>query len=150
MTPDKWDLRFVEMAKFVSQWSKDPSTKTGAVLVRPDRTIASVGFNGFPQGMRDDDALYAEREIKYSRVIHCEMNAVLFCRDPLPLTGYTLYTTGPNCDRCAVHMIQAGIRRFVFPAASPEQYKRWNLDRTMGYFLEAQAEVIQIPSETSA
>lgn len=141
---DKWDLRFVELAKFISSWSRDPSTKTGAVLVRPNRTIASVGFNGFAQGMLDSDELYADREIKYSRVIHCEINALLFCRDPLPLTGYTLYTTGTNCDRCAVHMIQAGIRRFVFPKATPEQAIRWNIDRTLKYFEEVNAEVIQL------
>lgn len=144
---NKWDRRFLELARHVSQWSKDPSTKTGAVLVRPDRTIASVGYNGFAQGMRDDVSLYADRETKYSRVVHCEMNAVLFCRDPLPLQGYTLYTTGPSCDRCAVHMVQAGIRRFVFAAPSDEQRKRWNVDRTMSYFSEVDAEVIELGDE---
>lgn len=37
---DKWDQRFLELAKVVSTWSKDPSTKTGAVIVRPDKTEA--------------------------------------------------------------------------------------------------------------
>ena len=45
---DKWDARFLDLAVYVADWSKDPSTKVGAVLVRPDRTIAALGFNRFP------------------------------------------------------------------------------------------------------
>ena len=37
----KWDLRFIELAKLVSTWSKDPSTKVGSVIVRPNKTVAS-------------------------------------------------------------------------------------------------------------
>jgi dCMP deaminase len=131
----KWDRRFLEMADFVSLWSKDPSTKTGAIIVRPDRTVCSIGYNGFPRGMSDAPELYAEREVKYSRVIHCEINAMMAARERID--GYTLYTTGPNCDRCAVHMIQAGIRRFVFWEPLPEQAVRWNVERTYSYFREA-------------
>lgn len=47
---EKWDARFLDLAVFIGDWSKDPSTKVGAVLVRPDRTIAGLGFNGFPRG----------------------------------------------------------------------------------------------------
>lgn len=46
----KWDERFIELARLVATWSKDPSTKVGAVIVRPYRTVASVGFNGFARG----------------------------------------------------------------------------------------------------
>ena len=49
-----WDMRFAQLAKLVSLWSKDPSTKVGSVIVRPDKTIASVGFNGFPKGVPDE------------------------------------------------------------------------------------------------
>lgn len=140
--PGKWDLRFLKLADSISEWSKDPSTKTGAIIVRPDRTIASVGYNGFARGMRDDPELYANREIKYSRVVHCEMNAVLSAREPV--RGYTLYTTGPCCDRCVVHMIQVGIQRFVFWAPTPEQAQRWNVERTMSYLNEVDVEVVQV------
>ena len=94
----KWDVRFILMARFVSEWSKDPSTKTGAVIVRPDRSVTSVGFNGFPKNMPDDPALYANREEKYSRVVHCEINASIHSREPV--AGYTLYTWPfASCDR---------------------------------------------------
>ena len=44
-----WDQRFIALADHIGQWSKDPSTQQGAVIVRPDKTIAATGFNGFPR-----------------------------------------------------------------------------------------------------
>lgn len=120
----KWDLRFLTLAGIISGWSKDPSTKCGAVIVSPDRRQLAMGYNGFPQNMRDDDALYQDREIKYSRVIHAEMNAIL--NSTHPVTGHTLYVWPfMTCDRCAVHVIQAGIARVVAPHCSTEQWDRW-------------------------
>ncbi len=141
----KWDLRFLEMAKLVASWSRDPSTQTGAVIVRPNRSVASVGFNGFPQKMNDDPALYANREEKYSRIVHCEMNALQFCQEQ-PIT-YTLFTHPfISCDRCFVHMAQAGITRFVAPCATEEQLTRWGaaFDRVRGYANEMGLELIEI------
>jgi dCMP deaminase len=122
---NKWDKRFLDMAKLVSTWSKDPSTQTGAVIVRPDKSIASVGFNGFPRAMPDTDKFYQDRTEKYSRIIHCEMNALNFVQDP-KMQEYTLYTYPfLSCDRCYVHMIQSGISRFVAPICPPELEERW-------------------------
>src|SRR6185295_2930808 len=137
---DKWDVRFLEMCSLVSTWSKDPSTKTGAVIVRPDRTVCSVGFNGFPRQMRDDPEIYADRPQKYSRVVHCEMNALLAATESVK--GYTLYTTGMCCDRCVVHMIQAGIGRFVYWADTDDMKSRWAeaFALTLSYMDEAGVE----------
>ena len=122
---DKWDKRFLDLAKLVSTWSKDPSTQTGAVIVRPDKSVASIGYNGFPIAMPDHDALYSNRDEKYSRIIHCEMNALNFSRDDAH-AGYTLYTYPfLSCDRCFVHMLQAGIFRFVSPKCPPALEARW-------------------------
>src|SRR5258706_5958775 len=107
----KWDARFLRLAKEISTWSKDPSTQTGTVIVR-DHVIIGSGFNGFPTRMRDDPELYADREQKYSRIVHCEVNAMIFASEPL--TGAMLYTWPfLSCDRCAVQMIQAGIAGFI-------------------------------------
>lgn len=120
----EWDKRFLKLAWEISTWSKDPSTKTGAVIVRPNRTIASIGYNGFPMMMEDKKEWLSDREEKYSRIIHCEMNALLFCREPVK--SYTLYTVPfCSCDRCFVHMVQAGIKRFVFPTPPKDKLKRW-------------------------
>lgn len=142
---DKWDLRFLDMAKLVASWSKDPSTQTGAVIVRPNKSIASVGFNGFPQKMHDDPAMYATRDEKYSRIVHCEMNALQFAQEQTD--GYTLYTHPfISCDRCFVHMAQAGITRFVAPAATAEQLTRWGpaFDRVRSYATEMGLELVEV------
>jgi dCMP deaminase len=133
----RWDLRFLSLAKQVASWSKDPSTKAGAIIVRPNRSVCSVGFNGFPQCMPDKSEYYENREEKYSRIVHCEINAQLFAREPL--VGYTLYTYPfACCDRCVVQMLQAGIIRFVFPRCPDALLERWGktLEKSKGYIIE--------------
>lgn len=135
---EKWDTRFLLLAETVAQWSKDPSTKCGAVIVRPDHSVASLGFNGFPKNMPDDPALYEDRDAKLSRIIHAEMNALLHAHGPV--AGCTLYTWPLCCcDRCAAHMIQAGITRVVSPKCPPDKAERWApiLERGFRYFREA-------------
>ena len=61
---EDWDHFFLSMAFLCARKSKDPSTKTGCVLVR-DRRILSTGYNGFPCGCLDAPELYDEREYKY-------------------------------------------------------------------------------------
>ncbi len=128
-----WDEYFLGMAEYASRKSKDPSTKVGAVIVRPDKTVCSVGFNGFHRKMRDDPALYADRETKLKRTIHGEVNAMLFSREPLD--GYTLYTWPfEPCSNCTLQVIQSGIVRVVTKEPTSEQYTRWKAS-----FIEARA-----------
>ncbi len=145
---DKWDLRFLELARLTSSWSKDPSTKFGAVIVRPDLSICATGYNGFPRRMNDNKKSYENREDKLSRVIHCEMNALISSNDH-SVKGYTLYTWPfLSCDRCAVHMIQAGIARAVAPQLEilgrpADWIINWQrtLEITMDYYQECGVEV---------
>lgn len=119
-----WDVWFVLMADFVAQRSKDPSTQCGAVIVRPDNTIAATGYNGFPRGIEDKPELLSNRDEKYPRMIHAEVNAILTAREPLH--GYTLYVSPmPCCERCAVLVAQAGIKKVVYPVPSKERLERW-------------------------
>jgi len=85
----KWIGRFVTMAAQVAEWSKDPSSQVGAVIVRPDKTIASVGFNGLPRGVNDDPARLGDRETKLLYTVHAELNAILAAKEPL--TGYSIF-----------------------------------------------------------
>ena len=130
----KWDLRYLYLAQFVSGWSKDPSTKVGSVIVRPDMSIAGIGFNGFPRGMEDSAERYADRDEKYARALHAEENAILNARERLE--GYTIYNYPlAPCTHCAVQIIQAGIKRVVAPV---NDNPRWNdsLARAQSYFAE--------------
>jgi dCMP deaminase len=113
---EKWDMRFLGLARYISSFSKDPSTKVGAVIARPDNTALSWGFNGFPRRCDDDPEIYADRERKYERVVHAEMNAILIA--PERPKGCALFVWPPalapgTCGRCAAAIIQAGVTRVV-------------------------------------
>jgi dCMP deaminase len=93
---DKWDLRFLKAAEEVATWSKDLSTKVGCVIVDPElQRRTGEGFNGFPRFMSDAPELYEDRETKYSRTLHAELNAVLFAKKT---EGCTAYVTCANCS----------------------------------------------------
>jgi dCMP deaminase len=127
----KWDLRFLALARFVAQWSKDPSTKTGAVIVDADNCVVSVGFNGFARGVRDLPERYADRSIKYPMVCHCERNAVQFA-DRYRLKGATLYTWPfMSCSPCAGVVVQSGITRCVAPPLAEHLKERWAADTAL-------------------
>lgn len=120
-----WDQRYLRVAHHVASWSKDPSTQCGAVLVRANRTLSSVGFNGFPRGMDDAAALYADRALKYPRVIHSEWNAIRSSHDP-SLVGCTVYAWPmPPCDLCTAALVQKGVARVVCPAPQADKLARW-------------------------
>lgn len=112
---DKWDARFLDLARYIAQWSKDPSTQTGAVITR-GRQVVSVGYNGLAAGVYDLPERLNEREVKLKMIVHCERNAMLYAKQDL--TGCTLYTWPfMSCAPCAAMVIQAGINRCVAPYA---------------------------------
>jgi dCMP deaminase len=114
MTDDKWDLRFLDMAKLVSAWSKD-KTKVGAIIVGEDKQVISQGYNGLPRGIEDDEKLLQNREWKLSRVVHAEHNCIYNAAlNGAKLKGSTLYCHGlPVCNECAKGVLQTGISRVV-------------------------------------
>lgn len=117
---DKWDVRFLELARHVAQWSKDPSTKCGAIIVDETKRVVSMGFNGFARGTDDSPEKYADREYKLENVIHCEENAILQAGEDLH--GYSLYITGMSCSRCAARVIQSGIQTVVVPCKQEDAF----------------------------
>lgn len=139
----KWDQRFLDLAAHVAAWSKDPSTKVGAVIVNHEKRIISVGFNGFHQWAKDDPELYADRDYKYAHIIHAEENAILFA-DRWSLRGATLYTWPfMPCSSCAAKIVQSGIMRVVAPWSDNP---RWidSFKRTEAIFKEADVELILV------
>jgi dCMP deaminase len=126
----KWDHRFMELAKHVSGWSKDPSTKVGAVVVDARRVVLGMGYNGFARGVGDSEERYNDRPTKYKLVVHAELNAVLAAGDKArDATIYVFPAFGcpPLCSNCAKAVIQAGIRRVVgyTPNIDPATAERW-------------------------
>ena len=117
----KWDLRFLDLSKHISSWSKDPSTKVGAVITK-DNKILSVGYNGLPQNVDDDINILNNREEKYKYVIHAEMNAILTCSTSIKDATIYTYPFLP-CTNCASMIVQSGIKRVVSLECSNPRWK---------------------------
>lgn len=113
--PAKWEKRYLDIAKQVATWSKDPSRKIGAVIVGNKGQIISQGFNGFPRGIDDTPERYNDRETKYKFIVHAEANAIYNAiHNGASTDGATIYVTGlPVCHQCADAIIQTGIKRVV-------------------------------------
>lgn len=122
----KWHERWFERAKQVSTWSKDPSTKIGAVFVdEKSHRELSAGYNGFPRGIKDDERLN-NREIKYKLVVHGEMNGIFNAvNNGVFLEGSSLYVWGlPICSECAKGIIQVGVKN-VYVKEEFVKAERW-------------------------
>jgi len=138
-----WNERFLNLATHISNWSKDPSTKVGCVVVGPDREIRSTGFNGLPRGIEDNEERLNNREIKYPMICHAEENAIMHAaRIGISLKGCTAYVTWPPCTRCARSLIQAGILTVIYPK-NTEIPDRWasDFELSMNMFKEAGIEL---------
>lgn len=119
-----WDTRFMELADHVAQWSKDPSTKVGAVIVDAQRRIVGLGYNGFPRGVSDNPDRYDHKPTKYKMVVHSEANAILNANQSVK--DCLLYATKFPCTECTKLIIQSGIHRVTAPA--PKEGEVWTED----------------------
>lgn len=128
-TPIQWDLRFLKLAKEVSNFSKDPSTKVGAVAVSQDKSIISTGYNGFSKKNKDRPEDYEDRERKLNMMLHAEDNVIIFGgRERLKRA--TIYTWPfPPCGTCAAKLLQCDIDRVVTIDNIPE---RWEFSFNLG------------------
>ena len=139
MSNEKWHRRFLALAEHIAQWSKDPSTKVGAVIVDPDKRVGSLGYNGFPRGFQDLPERLENRDVKYKAIIHGERNALPFARGSVK--GCLLYTWPfMPCSVCAGMVINAGISQVIAPVFDNP---RWNEDMAFAkeIFEEAGVEV---------
>ena len=138
----KWDKRFLRLAREVGSWSKDGSTKCGAVVTKNNRLI-SVGFNGFPRGCDDDPEMYADRKRKYLRGQHAERNAIAFAKQDLHGCTFYVQPLFP-CAQCMGAMIQEGITRVVSFVPNAKQMPRWGDDykESVGMAAEVGMEVV--------
>lgn len=138
-----WHLRFLALAQHVAQWSKDPSTKVGAVIVRPDHTIASVGYNGFPRGVDDSLERLQDRNQRLLHTVHAEINAILMAREPL--IDYGIYTWPfPPCAQCAAAIIQSGIALVASPKPTAEQLMRWGPSMGVAFDMFKEVGILQL------
>tara|TARA_Y100001935_G_C17189828_1_gene449487 strand:+ start:344 stop:838 length:495 start_codon:yes stop_codon:yes gene_type:complete len=132
---NKWDIRYMQLAEQISTWSKDPTSKIGAVAVGDKGQVLAQGYNGFPRGMDDNELFYLNRVTKHNRVVHAEMNAIYNASyNGVSLNDSTMYVYGlPTCSKCALGVIQVGVKKVVMPEQDiPERWQdSWSLTKSM-------------------
>lgn len=132
----KWQKRFFDMTLMVASWSKDPSSKVGAVIVDSQNRIISTGFNGLPVGVKDTNERLGDRATKYKMILHAEENAIMFAKQKLD--GCSLYVTMmPPCAHCAALIIQSGIKNVYVPDVEIPERWRESTEMTRQMFKEA-------------
>lgn len=150
MFSEKWNKRFMELAFLVASWSKDPSTKTGAVIVGPDKEIRSTGYNGPVRGVNDDVKERLERPTKYDFFEHAERNALYnACLTGVSVKGCTMFATHTPCVDCARAIIQSGIQtvitnHLVIDEKTPQNTWRDKISVSAQMFKEAGVEYIEL------
>lgn len=132
------------IAAAAARRSRDPSTQVGAVVVRADKSVAAVGYNGFPRGMEDRPEWYEDRSEKYERVIHAEMNALMSMKEHA--AGCTMAVTHPPCKDCAKHIAAAGIVKVVWQHC-PGIAARFDIGRSIQLLRESGVgiEIVEVP-----
>lgn len=130
-----WHNRFIELAENIATWSKDPSTKVGAVVVDVDKRIISLGFNGYPKKIPDTDL--HNRKTKYNKIIHAEINAILFAKKDL--SNCSMYVTNVPCPQCAAAIIQSDITKVFTRNPNEDFLSRWRekINHTINMFNDA-------------
>lgn len=119
-----WQEYFMGNAILASMRSKDPHNQIGACIVNEEtHKILSIGYNGLPRGMNDDDFDWLStgeqtgilKNIKDFYSVHAERNAILnYCGDTKDLEGSTLYVTWFPCTECTKEIIQVGIKKIIY------------------------------------
>ena len=103
----KWDSRWMGLARYIAEWSGDPSTKVGAVIIDEENNVISLGWNDMCRGVAD----LPERRVrpdKYAWTPHAEANAVYNTAGRSGAVGTCkIYCTLFPCNGCAQAIVQA-------------------------------------------
>ena len=57
-----WDEYFMGIAQLSAMRSKDPSTQVGACIVDDNNKVVSIGYNGMPCGVNDEEIPWGHGE----------------------------------------------------------------------------------------
>ena len=144
---DKWDMRFISLAKEVATWSKDPTRQVGAVLAK-DKTRFAVGYNGFPPGISDTKERLLCNEVKQQLTNHAELNAILnAAKIGFTTGGCRLYCTYHPCNRCATAIISSGVNCVVCPRPNLDPESKWRESQSLASDLFFEANILVLYSD---
>ena len=143
--PD-WDRYFLDLCEAISKRATCDRGKAGCVIVR-DKRIMTTGYVGAPAGLPHCDEVGHDMRKVFDdngsvsqhcvRTLHAEQNAIIqAARFGIALDGATLYCKMTPCRRCAMMMINSGIKRVVCE-------RRYHADKdTTDLFEQADIELV--------
>jgi dCMP deaminase len=133
--------------------SPDQSTQNGAILVRENGLILSRGYNHFPDGVKENEIRWA-KPLKYQFVIHAEEDAICqAAKIGVATDGLIMVCGWAACSRCAVSIIQSGIKKLItHQYAYDRSPKSWmdEIKIAMEMFNEAGVEVVLFKGKIGA
>lgn len=146
--------RLFEMTRGVADWSKDPRRKVGAVIADTEFRVVSLGYNGFPRGVKDESSRLQSVELKNLMTVHAELNALLNASSIDRARGGRLFLTDPPCSACCGAMIQAGVASVLLTREGVHRYEvadsKWAYSWRIGRFMLIEAGVQLFAEGTEA
>lgn len=131
---NKWDVRFMEMARTVAGWSScfQENRHVGAVIVM-DKRILTTGYNGASSGVlscvEKGECLRKKLNIasgtchEVCYAVHAEQNAIIqAAKMGVSVEGATMYVTHQPCVICAKMIINSGINKIIFDQGYPDSF----------------------------
>lgn len=144
---DKWDKRFMDLARVVAGWSScfQESRHVGAVIVK-DKRILTTGYNGASSGivsckekgecLRKKLGIESGTRHEICYAVHAEQNAIIqAAKLGVSVDGATIYVTHQPCSICAKMIINSGIKRIVYEEGYPDEFSM-NLFKECGISVE--------------
>lgn len=152
----RWRQYFLRLCLEHARMSKDPNTQVGALIVDGDMNILTSGFNGFPRGIFDTRDRLNDRDRKLGLVLHAEINCLMqAARTGVKVKSATLFLVatdatgqvwgGPPCSRCALHLIQAGVRWIIAPPQKQNSKWKDDIDYSRHLLIEAGVKFYEQP-----
>jgi dCMP deaminase len=127
----EWDDRFLALARHISHWSEDPTTKVGCVIVAPTNEVRALGYNSLPRKFEKVPTRLTRPE-KYKWMEHAERNAIYTAaRTGVALHGCRMYLNWFPCLDCARAILQVGLAELI--AVEPD----WSSEHWGPLFLAA-------------
>ena len=129
---DKWDNRFMQIAKLVGTWCTCHRRNVGAVIVK-DKRIIATGYNGAPAGvenclergycLRNKLQIPSGTKAAVCYSVHAEQNAIIQASKlGIAVDGATLYVTHQPCTICTKLIINSGIKKIVYGIEYPDEF----------------------------
>ncbi|KAG9013129.1 Deoxycytidine monophosphate (dCMP) deaminase [Tulasnella sp. JGI-2019a] len=117
-----WDSYFMTLSELAAQRCNCMKRRVGAILVRNNRIVAT-GYNGTPRGLKNcneggcprcNGEARSGQALDECLCLHAEENALLEAGRERVGDGAVLYCNTCPCLRCAVKIIQTGVKEVVY------------------------------------